>query len=236
MKNIVTSEKALTLFLVVVLSSSCQKMKISDLRIENDSLRYEIEFRNDILIAMNEVNDIADSILNLSGEGTSDERYRKYLQRIQYLHDVLMISQEKLGHLRRALNASTEQAGAYNLMMMALQDEVSLRDEELDGRDKKLDNYKKIYEANLMVLERTLAEKDKQLVLLQNAIESIRRMNAAESYFIQAQRLEEKGRRIIFAPRKKKENFLEAMELYQKAYILGKVEAAKRVGDLRKMI
>lgn len=226
----------LSLFLIVLFSSACDSKKIGELRSENDSLLQEIEYRNNILIAMNEVNDIADSILNMHGEGMNDHQYQRYLERIQYLHGVLMVSKQKLGYLNEELGKSKEEAGAYNLMVMALQDEVSLRDDEISGQQKEIHGAKRAYQKNISELEKAVAQKDKELMLLQSAIEEIKRLNAAESFFVKAQRIEEKARKIIFAPRKKKESYREALELYQRSYLLGKVEAGARIQALKKLI
>ena len=56
----------------------------------------------------------------------------------------------------------------------------------------------------------------------------------AESYFKQAQALEEAADRTQFAPRKKKRTQQEALELYRKALELGKDEAQAKVQELEK--
>ena len=229
-------QRYLPLILILLFLLACDSKKIVEVRTENDSLQYELEYRNNILIAMNEVNEIADSILNVHGEGSNDHRYQEYLKRIQYLHEVLMVSKQKVGYLNQKLGRSQEEAGAYNLMVMALQDEVSLRDDEISGQQKQMLGARSTYHKNISELERAIAQKDKELMLLQSAIEEIKRVNAAESFFVKAQRLEEKGRRIIFAPRKKRENFREALELYQRSYLLGKAEAGPKITALKKLI
>jgi hypothetical protein len=215
---------------------ACDSQKYSQLKRENDSLRQEIEFRNNMLIAMNEVNGIADSILNLHGYQMDSAQYRRYLDRITYLHDNLMVSNRSLAKASNDLNASRDEAAAYNLMVMALQDEVTLRDGEIRDKDVAIDKNAKKYQGNLAALQSVVKERDQELVKLKAAIEDIKRLNAAESYFIKAQRLEEKAKRIIFARRKKKETLREALELYHKSYLYGKKEAATRIEGLTKML
>lgn len=226
----------LFLVLVAFFLVGCDSKKVAELRSENDSLQQEIEYRNNILIAMNEVNEIADSILNAHGEGSNDHRYHEYLGRIQYLHEVLMVSKQKLGYLHQELGRTREEAGAYNMMVMALQDEVSLRDDEITGQQRSMRGTRSAYQKNISELEKAIAQKDKELMLLQSVIQEIKRVNAAESFFVKAQRLEARGRKVIFAPKKKKENFREALELYQRSYLLGKVEAASKITALKKLL
>jgi hypothetical protein len=224
------------IFFPAILLCSCDRSEYSKLQRENDSLRQQIEHRNDILIAMNDVNQMADSILNL-GESLSDTlAYQRYMDRIRSLQESLQISRAKIGEVNKDLQDSKDESDAYNMMVIALQDEVSLRDNEIHDHKKTLNNNAKSYKGNLSALEKVIAQKDEELRRLQAAIEEIRRMNAAESYFIKAQRLEEKGRKIILAPRKRKESFREALELYHKAYQLGKVEAAERIKGLKKLL
>jgi chromosome segregation ATPase len=224
------------ILLLSVLFCSCERENYSQLKLENDSLRQQIEHRNDILIAMNEVNQMADSILNLGGSLSDTLTYQRYLDRIRFLQENLQISHEKIGEVSKELQNSKGESEAYNMMVFALQDEVSLRDNEISDHKKTLSSHARNYNGNLSKLEKVIAEKDEELRRLQVAIEEIRRMNAAESYFIKAQRLEEKGRRIIFAQRKRKESFREALELYHKAYQFGKPEAAERIEGLKKLL
>ena len=220
--------------ILIILFTACETKKSGSLRSENDSLRSEIEYRNNMLIVVNEVNDISDSILAGDKDAIHGHPYREYRERIQHLHELLMLSKRNPG--TNAGFASPDETSAYSLMVMALQDEVSLRDEEISEHERTLKGTRESYHRNISTLEKEIAEKDKELVLLQSAIEEIRRMNASEAFFIKAQRLEEKGRKIIFARRKKKENFREALELYQKSYVLGKHEAASRINALKKLI
>jgi hypothetical protein len=229
--------KALIIAVSVTVLFSCETKNYSQLKVENDSLRQEIEFRNDILIAMDEVNSIADSIMNLHGlKNEHSAQYQKYLQRIEYLHQSLLVSHDRIGKVNNELANSREEAEAYNLMVISLQDEVSLRDNELSDQQKLISNNHRKYSGNLTALEKVIAEKDRELTRLQNAMEEIKRMNAAESYFIKGQRLEEKASRIIFAQRKKKESLREALELYHQSYLLGKLEALVNIRSLKKKL
>ena len=215
---------------------ACQNKKYSEVTAENDSLRQQIEYRNNMLIAMDEINTIADSIMNMHGTKVDSVQYRKYFDRIAFLHQSVMISRQKIAEVKEELNSSRDEAMAYNMMVIALQDEVSIRDGEIIDQEKQIRGQVKSHRGNMAMLEKAIAEKDQELLKLQRAMEEIKRLNAAESYFIKAQRLEDKARKMIFAQRKKKENLREALELYQQSLLLGKAEAAPKIASLKKMI
>jgi len=69
-----------------------------------------------------------------------------------------------------------------------------------------------------------------------NEIEAESKLDEAESYFVRAQAVEEMANRTRFAPRKKKNTWMEALELYRKASLYGKAEAIAKVSELEKKI
>ena len=62
------------------------------------------------------------------------------------------------------------------------------------------------------------------------------KVNEADQYFARAQAIELAANRTKLAPRKKKETFKEAIELYKKALSLGKAEAQAKISELEKRI
>src|SRR5436190_5246912 len=119
----------------ILFLASCTSKEVSRLRHENDSLRQQIERRNDMLIAMSEVNSIADSILNKHGLGTAPE-YQRYMDRIEFLHRSLMLSENENTEINKDLRKTREEALAYNMMVIALQDEVTIREGEISDHQK----------------------------------------------------------------------------------------------------
>jgi hypothetical protein len=61
-------------------------------------------------------------------------------------------------------------------------------------------------------------------------------MNEADSYFARATAVEEAANRTKLAPRKKKETYKEAIELYKKALSMGKQEAQDKITALEKKV
>src|SRR5688572_4921215 len=101
--------------ITLLLFASCTGQEVSKLAHENDSLRQQIEQRNDMLIAMSEVNSIADSILNRHGLGTAPQ-YRRYLDRIEFLHHHLMVSESENAEINQSLRANRRETLAYSMM------------------------------------------------------------------------------------------------------------------------
>ncbi len=223
------------LFLCGIIYSGCETKQFSELKIENDSLRRELEFRSNMILAMEEVHMVTDSILNNYANYPDSVHFNKYLERIEYLHRSLTSSDHMLKAARAQLNQSQDEASAYNLMVAALQDEVSLRDKEIDDKHAIIQRNSKNHKSNVATLEKAIADRDRELQKLKETILEIRRVNAAETYFIKAQRLEEKARKVYFAPRKRKDTFREAIELYKKSLQYGKVEAEMKIKELKRM-
>jgi hypothetical protein len=75
--------------------------------------------------------------------------------------------------------------------------------------------------------------------LLTEKIEQVQKqsqVSEADSYFARGQAVEEAANRTKLAPRKKKDTYKEAIELYKKALSLGKTEAQDRIDALSKKI
>ncbi|MCE2996970.1 MAG: hypothetical protein LW863_15325, partial [Flammeovirgaceae bacterium] len=62
------------------------------------------------------------------------------------------------------------------------------------------------------------------------------KVNEADSYFTRAAAIEEAANRTKLAPKKKKNTYKEAIELYKKALSLGKQEAQAKITELEKKI
>jgi len=81
--------------------------------------------------------------------------------------------------------------------------------------------------------------KKQELSLLEEKIQQVQiqsKVSEADSYFARAQAVEEAANRTKLAPKKKKETFKEAIELYKKSLSLGKTEAQAKIDALSKRI
>lgn len=149
--------------------------------------------------------------------------------------------------IRNELTRSRREAEAYLMMIDALKSEVNIRDEELHGLRDDIARYQS--EIGLLLdsltkkeqaLEKVLAATGRQnSAELQKKVQELSRNLAiaeAEACYATAQRAEATAHRIMFAPTRKKESLLEALEVYKKAFSLGKKEAAQNISQLQKSL
>ena len=62
------------------------------------------------------------------------------------------------------------------------------------------------------------------------------KVSEAEAYYARAQSVEEAARRTKLARHKRRETYREALELYKKAFSLGKTEAKENINQLEKKV
>jgi hypothetical protein len=96
-----------------------------------------------------------------------------------------------------------------------------------------------LQEAELTDKEAQIVAKQQELALIEARIQEMMvqsKMSEADSYFARAQAIEEAANRTKLAPRKKKDTYKEAIELYKKALSLGKQEAQAKIAALEKKI
>ena len=90
-----------------------------------------------------------------------------------------------------------------------------------------------------MDLEDEIAYKMEELNLIENRILEIMiksQMSEADSYFALGEALEEAARRTKLAPKKRKETYREAIEIYKKALAFGREDAQEKIDALEKKI
>jgi hypothetical protein len=228
----------LTVFNLVMISLfvSCSVRKASQLEIEIDSLAKEVELRNNLVLAMNSTSGFLDSMYNVDSYDSSSTHMQGYIEWIRLLNNNLRDSHGNLVEIKSKLTSTQDEALAYKLMVMALQDEVSIRDGEIEEINGTMIKNVGQHKGEVYRMKAALSDRDRELEKLQKVINEMKKLEEADAYFNRAQKIEEKARRIIFAPRKKKENMKEALELYQKAFVLGKLEASRKITLLRKSV
>jgi hypothetical protein len=87
--------------------------------------------------------------------------------------------------------------------------------------------------------ESQIQTKTQELSLIEAKVQEIMvqsKMSEGDSYFARAQAVEEAANRTKLAPRKKKETFKEALELYKKALSLGNDKAQRKIDALTKKV
>jgi predicted nucleic acid-binding Zn-ribbon protein len=234
-------------FIIFLTLFSCSNNKeIERLKFENDSLRSELAVRNDMEAAMRDVKSLLDSIdinrKNLRvdlGEGIA---YAAFASRLHDIKDYVASTEQRISKVEKQLSSSNRNANSYMVMLNALRTELSIRMEEVASLETDVLNYKKENEG--LVSQVTLQQNEISQIK-QSAAEEITKLDAkvkemgntarlaeADAYYTQARTIEETANRTRLAPRKKKETYREALELYKKAFSLGKTEAQESITRL----
>ena len=239
--------------LITLVLSSCGNSEIERLRAENDSLRSELENRLSMVTVMNDVKSLLDSIdenrnvlhMDLK-EGTTHDNFQK---RLTSINDYVKKTTDKLSTIEKQLQSSQHENTAYEMMVSALKDELHIRVEEVQSLEKAVDKYKtenkglikmvKLQQDELSEMQNKINVKQQELSLLQAKVDELVenfKVSEAEAYYARAKSVEEAARRTRLAPHKKRETYRESLELYKKAFSLGKVEAKANIEALEKKV
>jgi chromosome segregation ATPase len=159
--------------------------------------------------------------------------------------DYVKRSEEKLTLLERQLAILRNETSAYTMMVYALKGEVDIRDEDVVSLSSSLKEFQlqnsqlldsiRFQENRADGLYTHIEDKQRKLSVLETkmiAMENDFKRTEAEVYYAKAQLVEESGRKVRLAPQKRKQSYAEALELYRKAYSLGKKEAAQNISAL----
>ena len=244
-----------TACMAILLISSCNtsEEKIKQLQAQNDSLRNELAATQNMLFTFKEVGSLIDSIdisrnalrVNIV-EGTP---YADYNQRLGEINDYVKRSEEKIGELEQKLRSSKNTSEAYQMMVLALKDELSISRDEvvaLETRvnalmkdNKNLNQTVKVQESSLEDFQLQLEAKYEEVKLFEVQIKELTdklQITEANALFAQAQALEAAAKKTRLAPRKKKQTYREAVELYKKALAAKHPQAQAKIKALQKKI
>ena len=225
--------------------------KLTQLQAENDSLRNELIASQNMLFTFKDVSSLIDSIdvsrnaLRVSVvEGTP---YTDYTERLREINDYIKRSEEKISALEKKLKSSRHESGAYEMMVVALKDELSIaRDEILaletrvtqvmkDNKD--LNKTVKIQQANLEDAQLQLEQKFEEVKAFEVQIKELTdklEISEANANFAQGQALEAAARKTKLAPKKKRNTYKQALEFYHKAHAAGHPQAAAKIKEIEK--
>jgi len=218
-----------------------------------DSLKNELQTSQQFATTLQEVGVLMDSIdanrqllrVNMV-EGTT---YDNYQSRMRDINNYVRDTQGKITELEKSLKKSKGNANAYAATIKKLKADLESKNAEIASLNEKVEQLKNensnlittvgLQEAELSDKEVQIQAKQQELALIENRIQELMvqsKMNEADSYFARATAVEEAANRTKLAPRKKKETYKEAIELYKKALSMGKQEAQDKITALEKRV
>jgi chromosome segregation ATPase len=230
------------------LLSSCDKEEKAALQSQVDSLRVELETSQKMAGTLLEVGVLMDSIdanrqllrvnMNLE-QGIS---YDDYTARMDDINDYVKNTEKKLSALEEELKKSKTSASSYAGTIKKLRKDLETKAQEIAGLQEQVDKYRNenqnliqtvdLQESMLLDKEVQIIEKNQELALIEARIQELMiqsKMTEAEAYYARGEAIEEAANRTKLAPKKKKETYREALELYKKALSLGNDQAQAKI-------
>lgn len=226
---------------------------MKELKNENEALKNELEVTKKANQTLYEVGILLDSIdisrNNLNMQLEAGTRYDNYVDRVKDLNDYVKASEKKLDDLDKALQKS-HQSNSYlastlkklrkdladkNKYISFLEDQVSNINIQKDSLITKTE----LQTQQITEMDDQIQQKTEELNLIEARIEELMKqakVNAADAYYDRAAAIEEAANRTKLAPRKKKETYKEALELYKKALDSGRADAQAKIDELSKKV
>jgi chromosome segregation ATPase len=238
---------------IVILIASCDTKEKDTLRSQVDSLKVELETSQKMAQTLTEVGTLMDSIdasrqllrVNMV-EGTT---YEDYTSRMKDINGYVRDTQHKLDDLEKSLATSKASNSANAKLLKNLRAQLEGKTQEIAALQEQVEKYRSenqnlittvsMQEAELADKQSMIETKTQELALIEARVQELMiqsKMTEADAYFARGQAVEEAANRTKLAPRKKKETFKEAIELYKKALSLGKNEAQDKITELEKKI
>jgi chromosome segregation ATPase len=218
-----------------------------------DSLKNELQTSQQFATTLQEVGSLMDSIdanrqllrVNMV-EGTTFDNYKS---RMKDINNYVKDTQDKITDLEKTLKKSKGNNNALAATVKKLKADLEERNKEIATLNEQVDQLKNenqnlittvgLQEAELSDKESQILAKQQELALIEARIQEMMiqsKMSEGDSYFARGEAVEEAANRTKLAPRKKKDTYKEAIELYKKALSLGKQEAQAKITALEKKI
>ena len=244
---------ALSLISVLFLFSCGSSEENEKIQMENEELKAELTRVQMTISTLGEVGSLIDSIDKarnaLRLELEAGINYDDYVNRMKDINDYVKETEAKIDELESELNKSSIDKQAYVRTISRLKKDLASKTKEIASLQNTVENYKKentdllnivdLQDAEIMDLEDEIAYKMEELNLIENRILEIMiksQMSEADSYFALGEALEEAARRTKLAPKKRKETYREAIEIYKKALAFGREDAQEKIDALEKKI
>lgn len=240
-------------FFTALVASCGLKQENENLQAKIDSLNSELAFQTQMSAVLENVGVLLDSIdasrnaLKVNMEvGTTYDDFNTRLGEInQYVKD----SEKKIDELEKSLAKANSSNKTYANSIARLKKQLEEKTAQIAQLEATVAEYKEKNEelGNLVELQNTeLADKTAQIESKRIELEELEtritllleqsKVSQADSYFLRAQAAEEAARRTQLAPKKKKESYREALDLYKKALELGRQDAQAKIDELTKRL
>jgi len=238
-----------SIFFLLLLIGCTSKDQLTKLQSENDSLKQQLSASQEMLFTFRDVGSLIDSIdqsrnalrVNIV-EGTP---YFSYTERLKEINNYIQSSQQKISNLEATVKEYGQQSLAYEMLVAALKDELTIAIDDMrrmeervsktlkDNKD--VNQIVKLQRANLEDFQFQLDAKYEEVKLFEVRIQELTQklqITEADALYAQAQALELAAKRTKLAPRKKRETYQQALDLYKKAEQAGHPQAQAKIKDL----
>lgn len=239
--------------IICVFMTGCNTKETASLRLENDSLRNELNSRFTVLASLKDVGGLLDSIdasrSSLRTDLSQGTSYEEFSTRLKDINQFVKLSEDKINGITKSLKSSKNEASAYLMLVDALKSEVQLRVDEIMKLEQGVIKYTeenkglmetiKLKESEVNEINIQISTKQQELFLLEAKIEAMVKnfkVTEADAYYARARAVEEAAIRTKLAPNKKRETYKEALELYKRSLSLGKQEAKVEIDNLEKKL
>jgi chromosome segregation ATPase len=239
--------------LAAALFASCDTKEKEKLQTQVDSLKVELETSQKMAQTLTEVGVLMDSIDQsrklLRVDMVEGTTVADYDARMRDINSYVKDSQRKIEELEKNLSTSKSTNNAYGKQIKKLKADLLSKTQELASLQGQVETLKsqnenlitttKLQEADLADKQSQIDAKQQELALIEARVQELMiqsKMTEADAYFARGQAVEEAANRTKLAPKKKKETYKEAIELYKRALSLGKAEAQDKITELEKKI
>lgn len=237
----------------MIMVSCVSQEEHAQLKNELDSIQFELDAAQKAVSTLEEVGVLMDSVdaarNQLSMDMEMGTNYSDYSTRMQHIKDYISQTEAKLDQLQVDLANSDANRAAYAKTVKKLRQDLANRGKEIAELQIQVETYKVENQDLITTIDlkdnkledktKEIERKKEELVLIEARIQELMKsskVSEADAYFARAVAVEEAANRTKLAPKKKKETYMEAIDLYKEAVALGHSGAQEKVDALSKKI
>ena len=236
---------------------ACNMEEMKQLQQENEQLKAALGESNDFAEGlndkMNQIDVLMDSIesaeksLTISlAEGTD---YDDYAARLRNVKDYIDDSKNEISKLEKSLSKSLSKNKIFMRQIRNLKKQVAEREETIIQLSEQVEKFREentalvktvdLQKGEILAQERLILDKKKELAVLEANIESMKEelaTNIANAFYEQAEINVQLAEKTKLAPKKKRQHYQDAHDLFQKAFEAGREDAFARMEELKEKI